>query len=478
MRTQGALETKADRTIARFNMLTGGERVVASVSGGPDSLSLLGFLVSIREEMDLKLHVFHVDHMFRGEESARDADAVEQFASNLDLPFERVQVNVPAILRETDASPQDVARRARKENLFAYAHEVGADRIAMGHTADDQVETFLMRIIQGAGLTGLGGMSPVAGKIIRPLIYVWRKEVEEYARRMGLVPRVDSSNLNQVYLRNHVRMRLVPYLSSEFGISVKEVILREVESLATDREFMEQKVLEAFEDIARAGEGEVRLDANKLEALHLSLKRGVLREAWRRLLPDETYPGWQNIADILDKVVGGASGARIDLPRGVVAEREYGDIVLSTPAGKEAEKRIDDPVELELPGSVDLPWCGQVLSAAEVPESDVKLESGPDVEFVRADIAFPLVVRIPRPGDRFRPLGFTGTRKLSDFFIDIKLPRRDRARCPVVVSGDDVVWVVGHRLDDRFKLSPGKPAIRLDINQSSGDEAGEKSDGR
>jgi tRNA(Ile)-lysidine synthase len=467
MRTEGTLETKADRTIARFKMLTGGEKVVVSVSGGPDSMSLLTYLNNVREELDLKLYVFHIDHMFRGEESAKDADAVEQFASNLDLPFKRVQVNVPAILRETDASPQDVARRVRLENLRAYTAEVEADRIALGHTADDQVETFLMRVIQGAGLTGLGGMSPVVDKIIRPLIYCWRKEIEEYARRLGLAPRMDSSNLNQVYLRNHIRMRLIPYLSSEFGKGVKEVILREVESLAADREYMELKVLEAYDEIARPAETEIRLDANKLAALHSSLQRGVLREAWCRLLPEETFPSWQNIADIIEKVVGGVSGARLDLPHGVVVEREYDDIVLRAPLeDDDEEEQIDDLVELDLSGTAELPWCGCVMTASSVPASEVALQGGSDVEFVRADVPFPLTVRTPRPGDRFKPLGSSGTRKLSDFFIDIKLPRRERARCPVVVSGDDVVWVVGHRLDDRFKLEEGSEAVRLFIEES------------
>ncbi len=462
MRTEVTLEGKAQKTIARFNMLSGGDKVVVSVSGGPDSMSLLTFLNNSRSSYDIKLYVFHIDHMFRGEESARDADAVEAFASNLDLPFKRVQVNVPAILRETDASPQDVARRVRLENLEAYADEVGADRIAMGHTADDQVETFLMRVIQGAGLTGLGGMSPAPGRIIRPLILVWRKEVEEYARRMNLETRMDSSNLNQVYLRNHIRMRLIPYLASEFGKGVKDVILREVESLAADREYMETKVNEAFEQAGRVSETEVRIDAARLSDLPSSLQRGVLREAWCRLLPRDTSPSWQNIADVIDKVMGGASGARIDLPRGVRVEREYDDVVMRLPEDEEDEI-IDDPVELAEPGVADLNWCGRKLTASLVEASSFELSGEPDVEFVQADLRFPLTVRTPRPGDRFTPLGSSGTRKLSDFFIDIKLPRGERARCPVVLSGEDVVWVVGHRLDERFKVEPGQPAIRLYI---------------
>lgn len=463
MAAEPVLEVKALQTIGRYGMLAGGETVVASVSGGPDSVAMLLFLAGMARGMRLDIRVFHLDHKFRGDESAGDAALVEELAAGLELPFKLAAVDVPALLRERGGSPQDVARAVRLEHLMSHADEVGADRVALGHTADDQVETFLMRVVQGAGLTGLGGMPPVSGPIIRPLIEVWRTEVEEYCGLKGVRPRIDASNLKEDYLRNRVRLSLLPFLEAQFGARVREVIFREVESLAADRRFIAEEVRSAFDRVARAAAGEVRIDIESLEALPGSLQRGVIREAWSSLLPGGTSLSWQHVRDIMEKLVEGSTGARLDLPRSALAEREYGELVLKL-AGDESEQA---PVVLPVPGTAVLPGAGFVIEADVVGAEEIELCTDPDVEYVRADLAVPLEVRPPRPGDRFHPLGSRGTRKLSDFFIDIKLSRGERSRCPLILSSGEVVWVAGRRLDERFRLRPGeKSAIRLRIRPS------------
>jgi tRNA(Ile)-lysidine synthase len=439
-------------------MLAGGERVVVSVSGGPDSVALLLFLAGSASEMDLELFVFHLDHMFRGHESAADAAFVEGLSRELGLQCGIFTIDVSSMVRESDRSPQDVARKVRLDKLMSYADEVAADRVALGHTADDQVETFLMRMVQGAGLSGLGGMPPVSGTIVRPLIDVWREEVEQYCDKMGMEPRLDKSNLDNSYLRNRVRNRLIPVLMGEFGPGIKEVILREVESLALDRRFLSGETAEAFSRLAVGKDGEVRIDVEKLGRLPESLQRGVIRQAWAEIMPDESPISWRHAVDIFEKVVGGHTGARLDLPRSVVVEREYGEIVFSV--GRVAEALPG--VILEKPGRVPLAGSGMAFSAREVSAEEVELGADPMAEFVTPDLRFPLEVRHPAAGDRFRPLGSAGIKKLSDFFIDIKLPRRDRKNCWLVLSGGLIVWVVGRRLDERFRLKgEERRAIRL-----------------
>ncbi|MBK5092348.1 MAG: tRNA lysidine(34) synthetase TilS [Actinobacteria bacterium] len=460
MKADRGLVVKALETMKRYRMLAGGERVVVSVSGGPDSVALLFFLSGLTADMGLELFVFHLDHMFRGEESAADAAFVEGLSRQLGLPSRAIAVDVPSIVRGSDRSPQDVARKVRLERLLSYADEVAADRVAPGHTADDQVETFLMRIIQGAGLSGLGGIPPVSGRIIRPLIDVWRVEVEDYCDNLDVEPRHDSSNLDDTYLRNRVRNRLVPFLEGEFGPGIKEVILREVESLALDKRLVGEQVADAFKRLAVLKDGEVRFDAEEFGQLPGALQRGVLRESWAELMPGESPIAWRHVMGVLGKVVGGQTGARLDLPRSVVAEREYGDIVFRI--GKEGEAL--PVVTLDKPGSLPLPGSGMVFSAQEVGIEEVEFGGSPTVEFVRPDLRFPLEVRHPAAGDRFEPLGAPGAKKLSDFFTDIKLPRRERKNCWLVLSAGLVVWVVGHRLDDRFRLEgEEKRAMRLSV---------------
>lgn len=430
-------------------MLEGGETVVVAVSGGPDSVALLLFLQGLALRMRLDLHVFHLDHMLRGRESAEDARFVEELSLKLGLSVRSLAVDVRLQEGFAGRSPQDAARQVRLSLLRDFADEVAADRIATGHTADDQVETFLMRAVQGAGLSGLGGIPPVsAGLIIRPLIEVWRFEVEEYCDAMGVTPRQDMSNLRMSYLRNRVRLNLLPFLASEFGPSIKEVILREVESLSLDRDFMAEQVTREFDRTCNESGEEVRLDIGHLLALHPALQRGVIRQAWSRAVPGEPSLSWRHVLDVLEKVAGGGTGARLDLPGPLVAERVYDDLIFKPPEGEITYL----PSVLAVPGSVILPWAGVTIEARLVGRDTIELEADPMVEFVSAELEMPLEVRAPAPGDRFRPLGSGGSRKLKDFFIDLKLPRARRKRCPVVLSGGNVVWVAGHRIDERFRL--------------------------
>lgn len=457
---EAALEAKARGTIDRYGMLSGGERVIVSVSGGPDSVALLLCLASMAPALGLELAVFHLDHMFRGEVSADDASFVERLAGGMGVPSHIVTVDIPSLVLRGQ-SAQDIARSVRLEKLYEYADEIGADRIAIGHTADDQVETLLMRLVQGAGLTGLGGMEPVRDRIIRPLIEVWKHEVESYLEDRGVEPRRDESNLDEKYLRNRIRAKLVPLLVDEFGESVREVLLREVESLSLDRGYLSERGAEAFSKVATVRTGEVRLERDGLLALHPALERMVLREAWSTLLPGMTSLSWTHLRDVIEKVVAGGTGAALDLPGGAVVEREYGELVFRLAVrGMEPP----GPVVLEGPGKVMLPGTGTSLEVGPVEAGDVSFSGDPNVEYVRPDTEFPLEVRAIAPGDRFRPLGSPGTRKLGDFLTDRKVPRRERSGRMVVVSKGEIVWVVGLRLDERFRLERGeKSALRLRV---------------
>jgi tRNA(Ile)-lysidine synthase len=458
----GDLEGKARSTIQRLSMLNGGERVVVSVSGGPDSVALLLFLADIADEMDLSLAVFHLDHMFRGEESRQDAAFVRELADRLGLPAEVIAIDVHAESEGSHRSPQDAARFVRLERLFDYADRLGANRVAVGHTADDQVETFLMRMVQGAGLTGLAGIGAESGMVIRPLIEVWRHEIEQYLRERGVTARIDSSNLDVGYLRNRVRHNLVPYIVSEFGEATREVILRQVELLARDREMFQQMARRATDEVARFDDGRFRIDREGLKSLDPSLRYGVIREAWMRLMPGEPMLSSRHIADVMDRIVDGSSGAGIDLPHGMVAEREYGEVIIGCrePGGVILQRQA-----LDVPGQAR-PGGGVLIEASRVERGDVVFDEEANTEYVRPDLKLPLEVRGPTPGDRFQPIGLPYQRKLKDYFIDVKLPRRERPVVPLVLEDCQVVWVAGHRLDDRYKLRPGdKEAIMLRLRR-------------
>ncbi|MBN1289396.1 MAG: tRNA lysidine(34) synthetase TilS [Actinobacteria bacterium] len=458
------LERKAEDFIKKYGMPVTGDRVVVSVSGGPDSLALLLYLEELARSMKLDLHVFHLDHMIRGEESRRDAQFVRCFSESRGLPVRVVSENVAGQAPGSGLSKQHFAREVRLARLSEYADEIGASRIAVGHNADDQVETFLMRIIQGTGLKGLSGMAPVSGRIIRPFIGIWRSEIEEYLEEKGVEPVIDSSNLKELYLRNRIRHRLVPYLENEFGPGIKPVILREVDSLALDCDYVQGRVSEAFDQVAELVGDDVRMDISKLENLHDSVRRGVVREAWSRVCPTGSGLLWSHVNDILWKVAGGKSGAAVELPGAYVAEREYNELIIRS-ADIEEPATETGVKYLGVPGSVELEDGFSVI-AEEVKAAEIVFSEDACVEFIKPGIKLPLELRKPRPGERFRPLGSAGMKKLKDYFIDIKLPRRERRNCKLLVCEGSVVWVIGFRLDERFRVPPdSEKAIRLEVRQ-------------
>lgn len=463
-KTEAVLKSKASDTVRKYRMLENGDKVVVSVSGGPDSIALLLFLEELAPVMNLKLFVFHLDHMIRGEESKAEAEFVRLFSEARNIPVEVVSEKVKEEASSSGLSLQHFARNVRFARLSEYAERVGAHRIAVGHNADDQVETFLMRIIQGAGLKGFSGIPPTLGKIIRPLIETWRSEIEEYLDQKSVEPVIDSSNLEEIYLRNRVRHRLVPFLEEEFGQGIKFVILREVDSLAVDRDFLQERISDAFREVAQAAEGFVRIKINALLELHEAVRRGVIREAWSYLCPEGSGLLWSHVNDILEKVAGGKSGAAVQLPGGYVAQREYEDLVIRS-IGSEMEEEARQPSFLEVPGSVELEK-GYALTAEEVKASEVVFSDDSLIEYIMPETVLPMELRRPGEGDRFWPLGSDGMKKLKDYFIDIKLPRRKRDKVGVLTSGGAIVWVVGYRLDERFRLPlKSETAIKLEVKK-------------
>jgi tRNA(Ile)-lysidine synthase len=283
-------------------VLTGGTLVVG-VSGGPDSVCLLHLLVRLKDRLDSSLHVAHLNHMLRGAESENDAEYVVAVARELGLGVTAERRDVRSYRAEHHLSLEDAARRVRYRFFAEVAESLGADRVAVGHTADDQVETILMRLVRGSGAKGLQGMQPVAelpplgGKglrVIRPLLKVSRRETEIYCRQHGLTPRVDSSNLLPSQLRNCIRHQLVPLLRS-YNPKIDEALLRTAETLTSELSFVEDHVNKVWYGVVTEGKEAILLDKKGFLALHPALQRHLLREVVRRLLGDLEDVEWKHI---------------------------------------------------------------------------------------------------------------------------------------------------------------------------------------
>ena len=438
-RAVDGLVTRMRATISRRVLFKGGETVVVAVSGGPDSLALLHVLARLAPELKLMLHVAHFDHRLR-DDSASDADFVSRTAARLGLPVTvraAAATDVPRGL-----SPEEAARERRYSFWDEVADAAGAAQIATGHTLDDQAETVLMRAIAGTGVGGLGGIRPIRGRIVRPLIDSRRTETEAFCRALSLKPRRDPTNADTAFYRNAVRAELLPIIVRRFNGRAVEALAR-LSDLARDDDALLDEIASGAlsPEVTEAG---VLFDVATLLALHPALQRRAIRAAFP-LDADHTER-------VLNLARSGTSGDAIDLPSPLNARLEYGSLLLGRAPSRPAAV---SPVALAVPGVTDLPpWSMRMRTWVEERAPSVwpdgRRSSVFDAKLAGEE---PFQVRGPRRGDRFRPHGMRTSKKLGDFFTDAKVPRTDRERAALVTSGDEILWVVGHRPDDRFKVT-------------------------
>lgn len=382
-------------------MLPPGELGIVAVSGGADSVALLLAL----HELGCKLVVAHLNHGMRAIQADGDASFVGELAQRLGLECVTERRDVPAYKRAHRLSLEAAAREVRYEFLRSLAAQQGAAAIFLGHTADDQVETFLLHLIRGAGVAGLAGMRLRDDLLCRPMLTLWRSDVERFLQERGQVWREDASNTDPGFLRNRVRHELLPLLAS-MNPGIKRVLLREAAVLAERQGEVEAEVLR------RLG-----LNARQIQA--------------------------------------GLAGQPVIIKAGLRLEP------VKTPTLTEPPP-ID--ARLPIPGRVDLPGIGAVRAKAVLFSGTAPMDAMPGiVEYVDLEtVEGEPRLRHWKPGDRFIPLGMHDFKKLQDFFVDEHLPREHRDRVPLLVCGDAIVWVVGMRIDERFKLTPSTTrALRL-----------------
>lgn len=413
-------------------MLARGDTVLVAVSGGADSTALLHLLVALRPEWDLSLHVLHVDHGLRAD-STRDAEAVQALGRRCGVPVDVVRVSV-----DPRGSLEAAARDARHAALEVHAERIGAVRIALGHTADDQAETVVMRLLEGAGLRGLAGIPPVRGRLIRPLLTMRRRELVAMLERAGVAWVEDPTNRDPRFRRNRIRHEVLPALAAAYG-DVVPALTR-----------LARQAREAVGRLERVGEdqlarlavrrpGEITLVRSALLALPAEVAAEVLRQAVQAL------GGWGPLRAWAYRGLGRVLGSpppRRPFRLGSVLLEVSGDRVRVACGPAQALP----PRTLAIPGRLDLPEIGAVVEARILPASGYAIPRDPTrVAFDADALAGPLAVRSRQPGDRFHPYGAPGARRLKAFLIDAKVPRWDRPRLPVLTAGHTLVWVGGLR---------------------------------
>ena len=467
------------RFILRHAMIKNGETVLVAVSGGADSLALLYGLHALYPQLDCQLHLAHLNHCLRPD-AAADADFVQQHAVHLELPCTLQSTDVPRLVKQWKLSVEAAARSARYEFFEEVCKQIGATKVALGHHQDDTAETVLMNLIRGSGSTGLKGIPSVRDiKFIRPLAGFTRQQIETFLASKGLVPRQDSTNTDTRYLRNRIRHELIPKLESDYNPNIKVGLSRTADVLGAESEYLDTVAQEAFETCQVQDPDRVKalttlesvvLDREKFQQFHIAVQRRVLRLSFFEMLGSMGDLYFAHCEAMLNVIDGNTPNAALALPNGLRFRRVYQYLIFEVNINSGSPFPIESfAYPLAIPGKTFIAALnteitaelGDIRSDETLKLPDGRYEAIFDYEKVRGAFVDPpsetppLTVRNRRQGDRFQPYGMRGTKKIKDFLIDAKVPRDERERIPMLVCGDQVLWIVGYTTSEPFKIHPG-----------------------
>ena len=476
------------QTIDDHGLLLPHDTVVRGVSGGPDSLRMLHVLRRLADTYQVSLHVAHLHHGIRGQDADDDAAFVAEVCQAWAIPCRVERADVPALARQRGLALEEAARQARYAFLRSLARAIGAKSVAVAHNADDQVETVLMHFLRGAGLAGLRGMRPLAWidelrlgdnrqgppselqtriRLLRPLLQVTRQQIEGYCREYDLQPRFDRSNLDETYFRNRLRHELIPLLEA-YNPNVRQVVRRTADVAAADYELLRIHLAQTWPDVVRSeSDAAIVFDLSALRALPLGLQRSIIREGVQRLCRSLRNINFVHVDDAIRVLRKGNVGASATLPRGLALTLGYEQAILAQvdfEAPRENRPRVQpaEGLAVSVPGTTALPDSDWLVTTCVVERQSLPKNwaqnRDPYLAFIdasRVRVVSRLALRQRREGDWFEPLGLRGRRqRLRDYYINAKIPRSERATVPLLVCGEEIVWVVGYRLDARYAITP------------------------
>jgi len=453
-------------TIHTYQMFHPGDSVLVAVSGGPDSVTLLHVLCTLAPEYKLRLGIGHLNHCLRHEEADRDAEFVTALGQQFDLPCYSEKRNVMAYQRTYRLSLEEAARRVRYQFCHETAHQHGFNKIALGHTGDDNAELMLMYLLRGSGPLGLSGIPPVRNStIVRPIIRLKRSEVHDYITEKNLAYVLDASNIDPKFLRNKIRHQLIPELKVSYNPRIIETLNRLGSILRAEDRYFEDILQPVFEQsVSGKDNASIRLSVPVLESQAKSVKRRIIRKAILAVKKDLRRISLAHVDAALQLLEIGPVEGRLNLPDGIRIFRNQKELVFCdntlipydetdiSGCGSSSQYQY----EIAQPGSFFIREVNATISLHEIGAADLSelKHASKHIAYVDMEhLQFPLVVRNFRPGDRFSPLGLKGTQKVKKYFINNKVPRSERQKCPIVLSQDKIIWIAGHRIDNHVKVS-------------------------
>jgi tRNA(Ile)-lysidine synthase len=435
-------------TIKRHDLLKRGDRVLVALSGGPDSVALLHIMASLAKGLRLQLNAVHINHGIRVEAGEREERFCQELCGKLGVTLHIERTDIPDLSRSGGKGIEETARDFRYEVFERLADQLGCNRIGLGHHADDQTETILFRILRGTGRTGLKGIPIKRGRYIRPLLEVNRTMILKYLDRHDVSYCVDESNTDLAYARNYLRHHLLAEIRENVNPAVDQALRNLVDSLDEEEAYLDQIVDKAIKRcVSLTIGGKLALDLNRLRTyavwiIRRTLRRCLMAASGTTLAPDRA------VVDRLERLIETGRGS-LSVPGGLHAV--LGDDRLFLYDHKVSRFAVD----LDCGAKVTLPGLFAELRCAVAGYKDKQADRTPRAKRVMIDadkVKGPLLVRSIHPGDRIRPLGMRGTKKVGDYLTDRKVPAVLRDEIPVVCDSQSILWLVGFEISETVKI--------------------------
>jgi tRNA(Ile)-lysidine synthase len=480
------LHVKILNKITRERLFKKGDKAILACSGGPDSVALLDILSRIIPLFNLKITVAYFNHGLRPRETKREKEYIAGLSEECGLRFISGKGNVKAFASKNKVSLQEAGRYLRYNFLFGLGKKLNIHKVLLGHHRDDNVETILLSFLKGAGLKGLSGIEAARARngflLVRPMCGISKDEISSYLSKRGLKPCIDSSNLKRTYLRNRLRLKIIPLLKRDINPRVDKAILRLNEIYSGENEYLNEVVSKNINKVIGKKGKKFCIDRKKFLKHHISIERRLLRELFDMLGIIGEGSNFRQIEILRNFISVSQPGQKLNLAKGFLVKTGYGYISIEkTPCASVREASIKGmrPVKMNVPGETQIPGLnikiraalrsagtahGRRIKPCTSPGAwpslrDIKKAAPEKVFFDAEKVKLPLYVRTKRPGDSFKALGMKGTVKLKKYFINARVPQERRNSIPLVVSGGEIIWIAGYAVSEKVKVASNTKRI-------------------
>lgn len=447
------------RTIEKYGMLEKGEGIVVGLSGGPDSACLIHVLSTLRELYDIKLYAVHLNHMIRNQEAERDEKYSEELSKGLGIQFFSKRMDVLTYAKEKGLSAEEAGRELRYMFFEEVLKNTGSKKIALAHNMNDQAETMLMHFMRGSGINGISGIRPMrGGRFIRPIIGCSRVEIEEYCRINKLNPVIDSTNNENIYTRNRVRLELIPYIKEHFNPNFIENLYKASEIIRDEDDYLNSRTFIELESIRTDN----HIDIKAFNDLNISIKRRIIRALIEKCKGNLDGIDIRHIADCIEFIEKGHTGKSICLPQGIECIIQY-DVFKIV---RREEEQIFS-YEVEIPGTTFIKELGYNINTEIIKKNDSYFIDSEFIKYFDYDkIKNSIVARNKQAGDYIFPKGMKGRKKIKELFIDKKIPREERERTLLVAIDGEIIWMFRLRDSRKYKVDENtKNVLKIEIKE-------------